>query len=120
MFGLRNVVYRGVSLSGIRSRSLSGIAGFSGDLRQTTDGPMWEHQADLPRLSVPTLEESCTRYMDAVKPLSDMSDDDLAATQVLVAPCSRAALVFAVLHDYLLNMCQYITYTGGCRRVPER
>jgi hypothetical protein len=38
---------------------------------------MWVHQAGLPTLPLPTIEESTGRFLRAIQPLSDLSGADI-------------------------------------------
>eukprot|EP00299_Pterocystis_sp_00344_P004662 c15933_g1_i1.p1 GENE.c15933_g1_i1~~c15933_g1_i1.p1 ORF type:complete len:621 (+),score=141.53 c15933_g1_i1:46-1863(+) len=42
------------------------------------NGPLYKHQADLPRLPIPSLSETCVKYLHTVRPLS--SDKDFETT----------------------------------------
>ena len=69
----------------LRRALSSSIPGFAGDCSQTSRGPMWQHQASLPRLPIPDLELSCSRYLSAVAPLSAVSEAQLRSTELAVA-----------------------------------
>ena len=46
--------------------------------QSTVTGPLFKHQANLPKLPVPTLEETCAKYLQTVRPL--VSDAEYQTT----------------------------------------
>ena len=54
---------------------------------QTTRVPTLHFQPSLPRLPIPKLQDSCTRYVDALRPV--VSSEQLSRTQAIVADFSR-------------------------------
>lgn len=63
--------------------------------------PLWKHQASLPMLPVPTLQETAQRYLQSVRPL--LSDKDYAKTQNAVADFIKPNGVGEVLQKRLLE-----------------
>jgi len=51
---------------------------------------VFPHQADLPPLPVPTLEDTCARYLDTVRPL--LSEAELQHTEAVVAEVCHTGL----------------------------
>eukprot|EP00842_Homolaphlyctis_polyrhiza_P005351 jgi/Hompol1/5817/HPOL_002125-RA len=82
-------------------RSASGTSGASG----TKGGAvLYAHQATLPRLPVPSLDETGTRYLRSVRPLVD--DAAFARTSAAVADFVRPGGTGAVLQQRLLARAQ--------------
>ena len=55
-----------------------------------TETQAFPHQADLPPLPVPTLEDTCARYLDSVRPL--LSETELQHTEAVVAEVRHTGL----------------------------
>jgi carnitine O-palmitoyltransferase 2 len=55
---------------------------------QTTRVPTLHFQPSLPRLPIPKLEDTCSRYLDALTPVT--SDEQLSRTRSIVAEFRRA------------------------------
>ena len=55
-----------------------------------TEAVAFPHQADLPPLPVPTLEDTCARYLDSVRPL--LSETELQHTEAVVAEVRHIGL----------------------------
>lgn len=55
-----------------------------------TETVAFPHQADLPPLPVPTLEDTCARYLDTVRPL--LSETELQHTEAVVAEVCQTGL----------------------------
>ena len=45
-------------------------------------GPLFQHQPNLPKLPVPTLEETCAKYLKTLKPF--LNDADYAKSKAAV------------------------------------
>ena len=43
------------------------------------DTPMYKHQNNLPRLPIPSLDQTCVKYIKSVRPL--LTDEEFAKTQ---------------------------------------
>jgi len=49
--------------------------------------PWFPHQDELPPLPLPTLDDTCERYLETVRPL--LSSEDFAHTEAIVADFKR-------------------------------
>ena len=69
------------------NRSLSQRSADDGRYIQTTRVPMLHFQPSLPRLPIPSLADTCSRYLEAVAPVT--SPENLSRTQTAVADFLR-------------------------------
>ncbi|KAG0361784.1 Carnitine O-acetyltransferase mitochondrial [Podila minutissima] len=65
-----------------------------------TKGPLYRYDTALPKLPVPTLAETCARYLKSVRPL--LTDDEFAKTTAAVAEFQKSGGVGEELQKRLL------------------
>ncbi|KAF8985880.1 Carnitine O-acetyltransferase mitochondrial [Entomortierella lignicola] len=65
-----------------------------------TKGPLYRYDTALPKLPVPTLEETCARYLKSVRPL--LNDKEFEETSAAVAEFKKAGGVGEELQKRLL------------------
>lgn len=80
------------------------IAMLKKSMKMFTSGPLFNHQSQLPKLPVPSLSETMTRYLDTVKPL--VSQEQYERTKEVVANFQKAGAIGPILQQRLLERAE--------------
>lgn len=70
-------------------------------------------QHKLPKLPLPSLESSCTRYLEALKPLQSIEEQEASAAAVRNFVCEEGPILQAQLREYDASHANYFEHFCG-------